>query len=440
MRIELPWGETFLKLDLPDTWDVIQPQPSNPQPGTGAHELEIIKAALRQPAGTTPLSEKRLGGKKIIIIVDDNTRPTPVSRFFHLVTEELTAAGGETADMLVIPALGIHTPMTEAEMAEKIGAANLARIPWENHRAFDPDANAFMGNTRRGTPVSLNRRLAEADLIVLIGLIEPHLMAGFGGGLKNILPGVASAETIGRHHEILTEPPYQANRVGRLPEQNSFRLDLEECRGMIRADIFCVNVALNHNRTVIACFAGDPIAAHRAGIRFTLDRSGLEMNRQVDGVIVNAHPMDINFKQSMKCVGNALPALKPGGTVMGFLRAEKGLDDIPEPKRSPLPLPVVKKILRLIGPSRVYAFLNLTRKGLNIEERFLYYYTMQLIRQYELLFFVPSLTAETVKALFFFNGFTHTPQDVIRAGVKRLGPRASVAVFPEGGATFPVIR
>ena len=124
---------------------------------------------------------------------------------------------------------------------------------------------------------------------------------------------------------------------------------------------------------------------------------------------------------------------------MGFLRAEKGLDDIPEPMKSPLPLPVVKKILRLIGPSRVYAFLNLTRKGLNIEERFLYYYSMQLIRQYELFFFVPSLTDEIIKALFFFKGFTDTPQDVIRAGAKRLGSRASVAVFPEGGATFPVI-
>lgn len=104
-----------------------------------------------------------------------------------------------------------------------------------------------------------------------------------------------------------------------------------------------------------------------------------------------------------------------------------------------LGLPVVKNILRLIGPSRVYAFLNITRKGLNIEDRFLYYYTMQLIRQYELYFFVPSLTAETVKALFFFNGFIASPQDVIQAGVRRLGPRASIAVFPEGNAPFPIL-
>ena len=439
MRIELPWGETALSLDLPDTWEISLPETESAPMKPALDETAAVYDALRRPIGSAPLAGRKLAGKKIVIIVDDNTRPTPVDRFFHLVLEALTTAGADADDMLIIPALGIHTPMSEAEMAEKIGAANLSGLAWENHRAFDDEANVFLGTTNRGTPVYLNHHLRDADLIVLIGLIEPHLMAGFGGGMKNILPGVASAETIGRHHEILTEPPYQANRVGLPPDQNSFRRDLEECRQMIAADIFCINVALDHDGTVVACFAGDPIAAHREGIRFIQHRAGLKMNGRVDGVIVNAHPMDINFKQSMKCVGNALPALKPGGTVMGFLRAEKGLDDIPMPKKSPLPLPVVKKILRLIGPSRVYAFLNMTRKGLNTEERFLYYYTMQLIRQYELLLFVPSLGADIVKALFFFEGFTGMPQDVITAGVKRLGPRARVAVFPEGGATFPIL-
>jgi nickel-dependent lactate racemase len=440
MRIELPWGETPLSLDLPDTWEVILPETGGAPSKPADDEATVVYNALHRPIAADPLAGRKLAGKKIVIIVDDNTRPTPVARFFHLVLESLVSAGAEPGNMLIIPALGIHTPMSEAEIAEKIGAANLAGLAWENHRAFDAEANVFMGTTNRGTPVYLNHHLRDADFIVLIGLIEPHLMAGFGGGMKNILPGVASAETIGKHHEILTEPPYQANRVGLPPEQNAFRRDLEECRRLIPADIFCINVALDHDGTVIACFAGDPVAAHREGIRFIQHRAGLKMNNQVDGIIVNAHPMDINFKQSMKCVGNALPVLKPGGTVMGFLRAEKGLDDIPMPKKAPLPLPVVKKILRLIGPSRVYAFLNMTRKGLNTEERFLYYYTMQLIRQYEVLLFVPSLTAEIVKALFFFEGFTDTPRDVITAGIKRLGPRARVAVFPEGGATFSILE
>jgi len=140
--------------------------------------------------------------------------------------------------------------------------------------------------------------------------------------------------------------------TGMPPEQNDFRLDLEEIRDMIRAGIFCVNVALSHRGAITACFAGDPVAAHRQGVAYIRRFFGATMKQPVDGVITNAYPMEINFKQSMKCVGNALPAVKPGGAVMGFLKADRGLDDIPAPDGSPLPLPVVKMILRRIGPSR----------------------------------------------------------------------------------------
>ncbi|MFP4040491.1 MAG: nickel-dependent lactate racemase [Desulfosudaceae bacterium] len=440
MRIELPWSPKPLELDLPDTWEVVRPSPAEPSDKTVDAEIDIVAKSLSQPSGATPLPDRQLAGKKVVIVVDDNTRPTPADRFFQLIRESLAEAGAAPEDLLVIPALGIHTPMSQDEMAAKIGRDNLEKVRWENHRPFKAAANYFAGTTSRGTPVYLNRHVVEADLVVLIGLIEPHLMAGFGGGLKNILPGVASAETIGRHHEILSEPPYQANRVGMFPEENSFRLDLEETRSMLKADIFCVNVILNRSGAILACFAGDPVAAHRQGVDFSFRHFGLRLERPVDGVITNAYPMDINFKQSMKCVGNALPALKPGGVVMGFLRSEKGLDDIPAPDGSPLPLPVVKTILRLIGSSRVYGFLNLTKKNLDIEEKFLYYYTFQLIRQYELFFYVPALSPEIIKALFFFKGFTQNPQEVIDRAARKLGPRARVAVFPEGGSTFSVIK
>ncbi len=439
MRIELPWGEATLPLKLPDSWEVIRPAAAEAIDPSDKEELQIMAEALARPTGAIPLSRMDLTGKRVVIVVDDNTRPTPADRFFHLLLDELTAAGLSFENLLVIPALGIHTPLTEAEMAAKIGPGNLDRVRWENHRAFDKQANILVGTTSRGTPVYLNRQVTAADLVVLVGLIEPHLMAGFGGGLKNILPGVAAADTIGRHHEILAEPPYQANRVGIMPEKNSFRLDLEETRQMLTGDIFCINVVLNHHRTISACFAGDPVKAHRIGVDYCTRHYGLPVERPVDGIITNASPMDFNFKQSMKCVGNALPALKPGGTVMGFLRAEKGLDDIPMPAGSPVPLWVVKGILRLIGPSRVYGFLNRTRKNLDIEEKFLYYYTLQLLRQYEMFFYVPSLTPEIINALFFFTGIRQDPQTVIDRGAQKLPPNARVALFPEGGSTFPLV-
>ncbi len=106
--------------------------------------------------------------------------------------------------------------------------------------------------------------------------------------------------------------------------------------------------------------------------------------------------MDINFKQGMKCVGNSLPALKPGGTVIAFMQAERGADDIKVPEDSK-PLWLVKTILRTIGPSRVMGFLEKVKKGLTVEEKFLMYYSMQLMRQYDLYFHVPTLNDEEIK-------------------------------------------
>lgn len=437
MEIKLPWGPGSLPVEVPDTWNVIFPERKAAGKKKKADELSVVKESLRKPVGAKPLQGRKLRGKNVVIVVDDNTRPTPAHRFFHIILDALKKSGASLKSVTVIPALGIHTPMTEKEMAGKIGAANLKKVSWENHDAFDLKKNHYFGSTSRNTPIYLNRHLKDADLVVLVGLVEPHLWAGFGGGMKNILPGVAYAETIGIHHEIIAEPPYRFNRVGVMPEENSFRQDLEEIRRLIAADIFCVNVVLDHEGKIIGSFAGDPIQAHRAGIAFNRAGCGLEIDRQVDGIIVNSFPMDINFKQSMKCVGNSLPALAPGGAVMAFMRAERGLDDIKPPKGAPLP--VLKAILRLIGPARVRGFLDKVRKGLGVEEKFLVYYSLQLVRQYDMYFYVPSLSDSEAKQLGFFVRCME-PADVIRHGVKKLGKNATVAVFPEGGVTFPIVR
>lgn len=441
MDIKLPWGNDTLSVTIPDTWEVIMPvrrDISGTKTKTKSDGLSLIRRSLSDPIDSKPLSAFKLRGKRVVVIVDDNTRPTPVHLFFHLILSELKKAGASLNNIIVIPALGIHTPMTGGEMAIKLGPKNVQAIKWENHNAFDLDANHYFGTTEKGVPVYLNKHLYNADMIVLIGLIEPHLWAGFGGGLKNILPGVAYAETIGLHHEILAEPPYRVNRVGMSPERNSFRTTIEEVRRMIPADIFCLNVAIDHQRNIVASFAGDPIAAHRAGVEHSYITHGLMIPKQVDGVIVNSFPFDINFKQGMRCVGNSLPALRPGGAVMGFLRADRGLDDITPPEGA-TPLWLAKSVLRALGPARVFGFLEKTRPTLGIEEKFLVYYSMQLMREYDLYLHVPSLNAKDARALGFFM-HCEDPQEVIRRGMRKLGRRASVAVFPEGGDTFPVLE
>jgi len=437
VEIQLPWGDTTLPVLLPGSWRVLLPERAEISRPEGQSEADIVRAALEAPVEAEHLGSRALSEKRILIVVDDNTRPTPAHRFFHLILDQLSAAGADPANIHVMPALGIHTAMTEAEMAEKIGSENLARISWSNHDAFDPDAHHSFGTTQRGTPVMLNKKIAESDLVVVVGMIEPHLWAGFGGGLKNIFPGLAAAGAIGKHHGMIAEPPYLFNRVGLMPEENAFRRDLEEIRGLIPADMFLLNVMLSGNQEISAAFAGDPVSAHRQGIKACVDAAGVKLDKPVDAVLVNSYPMEINFKQSMKCVGNSLPALSPGGVVMGFLRAERGLDDIPLPDKAP-PLAVLKTILRLVGKSNVMGFLEVVKKGLNVEEKFLTYYSMRLIREYRLFFHVPSLSETEVRHLgFFYN--CGTPQAVIDKASKKLKKNARVAVFPDGGATFPLL-
>ncbi len=438
MEVKLPWGGDTLKVNVPDTWTIHYPKTEGKPEKAPADDLRLVKAALAKPVNSTSIEKMKLKGKKIVIIVDDNTRPTPADRFFHLVLAALTKAGASMKNVLLIPALGIHTPMTEAEMAAKVGAKNLAKIKWENHNAFEKDKNHYFGQSSRKTPIWLNKHLADAGLIISIGMVEPHLWAGFGGGLKNLLPGVAFFETIGIHHSIIAEPPYLFNRVGMMPEKNSFRQDLEEISAFIKAPVFCLNVSIDHTKKITAAFAGDPIACHREAVAHNNRTSGLVCDRKMDAIIVNSYPMDINLKQGMKCVGNSLPALKPGGKVIAFMKAERGADDIMVPEESK-PLWLVKTILRTIGPSRVMGFLERLRKGLNVEEKFLLYYSMQLMRQYDLYFYVPTLSDDEIKRLGFFV-HARDAQAIVDIAAKKIGKRAHVAVFPEAGTTFPIVR
>ena len=437
MRIELPWGESTLATELPDDWQVHATEPLKRRAPNPRSERNVVAASLADPIGCSPLGERDLADRRVLLVVDDNTRPTPAGRFLDLVLDELEGAGACLDNVLLMPALGIHSPMSEEQMAEKVGAENLGRVAWRNHDAHHPEETAFVGRTSRGTPISLNREATLADTIVLVGMVEPHLWAGFGGGLKNLFPGLGSAEAIGAHHAMIAEPPYHYNRVGTAPEANSFRRDLEEVRDLLDTDLFCLNVVLGQSGGIEACACGDPVRAHRSAVETNTQLAGRRIPGKMDGIVVNSRPMDFNIKQGMKGVANTLPALVPGGTIMAFLKADMGLDDVKPSDKSP-PLWLSRTILRLLGPSRVLWFQEKTGRGEGPEDKFLVYYTLQLLREHRLFVYAPTLSREQAKSLGFYTPCS-SPEEVVRRGRRNMGRRPKVAVFPEAGATFPVM-
>ncbi|HEY4683429.1 MAG TPA: nickel-dependent lactate racemase [Candidatus Acidoferrales bacterium] len=431
---KLPWGEAELEITLPSEWRLLGELTPASVPGVPSVEAEAGRA-LREPWGAAPLASRNLAGKRIVLVVDDISRPTPIHRFLSVVLQDLARAGARPSDLLLVIALGMHRRMTEPELRQKVGAENLAGLRWENHDARRREALEYLGRTAQGTAVFLNRRLVEADLVVSMGVVEPHALAGFGGGLKNIVPGCAGAETIAGAH-LCGAAAGHLPMIGSTPEHNPLRRDLEEAARLLGKEIFLVNTVLNPALEIVRIEAGDPILAHRRAVELARRISSVLVPEQADILITNSAPMDMDLRQSLKCVGNTLGAAKPGGTILAFLRCAEGVGAFSLPKRKGLPLPLLKRLVRALGTRRTVRFLERFRKDLGVEEKFLAVYSLQAIQRNDIWAYAPSLTPGEAARAGMFRRFSD-PAGMIEQLRRRAPRRPSVILFPRGGVTYP---
>lgn len=430
--IELPWGDKSLDVALPKSWRVLgsfAPPPLTPESDPG----EACRQALISPIGAGPLRDRDLRGKRVLLVSDDISRPTPVKHLLPPVRQQLHAAGVEDKDIEIMFALGTHRPMTDEEAAEKIDAADLARHVWHNHNGFDKNHLTFHGRTQRGTPVWLNRRLSEFDLIIPLGSIEPHLLLGFSGGLKMLVPGCAGAKSVGRNHlQGVTHDEF--DYVGIPAEHSPMRLDLEEAARMCGTEVFIVNAALTPDAHIAKIFCGDPIAAHRQGAQFVREHSEIEIPEQADVVITNSRPFDADLRQGLKAVGNALFAARPGGVVLGFMFCRFGRGDLPVPRLN-LPYRMLRRLVHRLGNKRIMRMVNITRAMAPIEEKFLAHFGLQMLFRNHLSLYSDHLESGTGRRM----GIARQYDDVARMVAEAetlVGENATVAVFPMGGCTY----
>jgi nickel-dependent lactate racemase len=432
--MRLPWGSEEICLGLSATWHVagvLEPSPYLPALDDVAAEVE---RSLAEPVGSPRLREMVNGQMRIALVVDDGSRPTPVARLLPAVLRELEEGGACVDQITVVMALGLHRPMTEAEVAERIGADPLAALRWQNHDCDDTAGLAFLGTTGRGTPVYLNKTVAAADLIVSIGCIEPHIIASFGGGLKNLVPGVAGRATVAHNHSLNCTPD-TFNMVGQPIDRNPMRLDLEEAAQMVKRPIFVVNAVLNSNLRPVRVVAGEPVAAHRAGVAVSASLYGVPVPRQADVVITDSHPMDQDLRQGVKALANTVRALKPGGVQITLVRAAEGVGVFGLANRK---LPLSAGALRRLAPVLVRLVPRLKLAGMGEEDRFFLYFALQAMRRGRLLIYGPTIPA-TVQGNLPFVDFVPTPEAAIAAAAQRFPQNAEVLIFPHGGVTYPIL-
>jgi nickel-dependent lactate racemase len=432
-RCELPWGEGQLCLDLPPEWQLLGVLEPMPQPGVADVNAEV-RRALAEPVASTRLRELVTPGMQVALVIDDGSRPTPVSSIVPAVLAELDQAGVSRASITVVTALGLHRAMSEDEIAARVGAEQFAGLRWENHDCDDRARLAYLGETTRGTPVWISATVAGADLVISIGCIEPHIIASFGGGYKNLIPGVAGRETVAHNHTLNCTPRTYA-MVGQPIERNPMRLDLEEGGRMLAPPVFLVNAVLNASLQVVRVVAGDPVAAHRAGAAVSEGMYGVNVPAQADVVIANSRPMDQDLRQGVKALGNAVSALRPGGTLIAAVRATEGVGTFGLAERR---LPLGRGALQALAPLLLPLVPRIKLSSLSEEDRFFLYFALQAMRRGTLLMYAPTIPAETRAALPFVR-FAGRPEDALAMARRRTRRGAKVLVFPHGGTTYPIL-
>jgi lactate racemase len=433
--VQVPWGDQPLTVNLPEPWKLLGTlEPGKAKPLDDPNQA--LREALQSPIGAPPLSGRDLSRSRVVIAVEDSSRPTPVRLFFGAVREALLAAGARTENLSVLMALGVHRPMTPDEVRSKIGEQNLKGIAWANHDARDSAGLVTLGTTTQGTSVRLNRKLAEADLILCVGGIEPHVLLGFSGGVKMLLPGCAAAETIARNH-LQGVSPQRFDFVGVPPDESPMRLDMEEAADMLGREIFVVNAVMNHEHRICGFFCGHPVQAQRKGVDLSRRIHGVPIPEPADVLLTGSAPMSFDLRQSMKCVGNNLFAVKPGGPIAGFLGCEQGIGDVDIPQKT-LPHSVLRLLLKVLGPSRIMGFVDRLKKQAGVEEKFLAHFSLQVCRRNPLHLYSENLPEWVGRKTGLFTQHADIPR--MLDAVRKTAPRnATVWFAPYGGVTYPIL-
>ncbi len=432
-KIILPWGDEGLSLSLPSDWhvnDVLEPAP---RMGVRDPASEVTRS-LDDSIGSQRLRDLVGESTEVALVVDDLSRPTPVKLMLPAVLRELEEGGVRQEDITVFVALGVHRPMTEEEIASRVGPSALDGLRWRNHDSDAAEELVSLGVTRRGTPVLVNKSVARADLVVSVGCIEPHIIASFGGGYKNLIPGMAGRDTIAHNH-TLNCAPSTFNMVGQPIEGNPMRLDLEEAGRMLEPQVFIINAVLNSQQEIVRVVAGDPVEAHREGVRVSRGLYGVEVPTLGDVVITDSHPMDQDLRQGVKALANTIRAVRRGGVHITLVRADEGVGVF---GLADSDLPLGRRALRLLSPLLLRLVPRLKMKGLGEEDRFFLYFALQAMRHADLFLYAPTIPS-TVQARLPFVTFVDRAQETVATARRRFPGRAEVLIFPYGGITYPIL-
>lgn len=300
-------------------WEVIRPAYGTGLPDAGTQ----FREACRNPIGCVPLREVVSPGDRVVIVTSDGTRPVPNRVLIPWILEELPVP---VDSVTVLLGNGTHRANTDAEIVEMFGEDVAGRVAICNHDGYDPKRNAWVGKTAGGTDVFLDRGYLEADKRIVVGFIEPHFFAGFSGGAKGVVPGVAGVETVlGLHRAELIADPRSTWGV---LVGNPIQAEIAEAVGFCPPD-FMVNVTLNADKEMTGIYAGDYRKAHRQGCAAVKALSMAPVAEAFPVVVTSnsGYPLDQNLYQTVKGISAAARVVADGGAILVASECSDGVPD-----------------------------------------------------------------------------------------------------------------
>jgi nickel-dependent lactate racemase len=421
MRIKLAYGKDGLPLELDDALNVTVVEPAFGPPL--ADPAAAVRAALEAPVGSLPLRELVRPGMRVGVVFSDITRPAPNPLLLSAVLEVLDDVPGVEATLF--NALGTHRPNTEAELRTMLGDGIFEGRHIVQNNTFKPATQVRVGVTSKGHETWLNAELMRCDLKVLTGFIEPHFFAGFSGGGKAIMPGMAGQRTVlGNHDAGMIGHP---NAIWGVTHGNPIWEEVREVAGQA-GRLFLLNVTLNRDKAVTGVFAGDLDRAHAAGCAFVKRSAMVPVASPFDIVVTtnSGYPLDINLYQSVKGMRAASQVVRPGGSI---IIASSCWDGVPEHGLYGKILRESKSPQELLEKICAPGFLEQDQWQAHI----------QALIQQKAAIYVRSdgLTDDEIRAALLRP--CRCIEDTIADLVETYGPSASICVMPEGPQTIPYV-
>jgi nickel-dependent lactate racemase len=323
MHVTLDYGKTGLPVTLPADRLIAPPLAIRDAPPLADPE-GALEAALRNPIGTKPLAELAAGKRTACVVICDITRPVPNRLILPPVLRTIEAAGVPRDGITILIATGLHRPNEGDELVELVGPEIARDYRCVNHHGKAREEHDYLGTTANGVPMWIDNRYTRAELKVTVGLIEPHLMAGYSGGRKLVCPGIAGLDTVSVWHgpRFLEHPLADCGSVAGNPvhEENTAVALKAGCD-------FIVNVCIDGKRRVTWLGAGDMIRAWEQGVEFCREHVKAAVPEPVDVVVTSCagYPLDTTWYQAVKGLTGALPIVKDGGTIVLAASISEGL-------------------------------------------------------------------------------------------------------------------